>query len=104
MVAHLHFFVVNLAGAHMTIEVTRRDILRSAGLGFISLSVGSCLRTTGIAKNDRSKKRPNIVLVLCDDLGYGDLGCYGHPIIKTPNLDRLHAQIDAEGPKWPQQG
>jgi len=36
--------------------------------------------------------RPNFVVILCDDLGYGDLGCFGHPHIQTPNLDRLAQQ------------
>lgn len=33
--------------------------------------------------------RPNVVIVFCDDLGYGDLACFGHPTIRTPNLDRM---------------
>jgi len=33
--------------------------------------------------------QPNIVVILCDDMGYGDLSTFGHPVIKTPNLDKL---------------
>lgn len=47
-----------------------------------TIALFSC--NTGIENS-----RPNIVLILCDDLGYGDLSSYGHPVIQTPNLDGL---------------
>ena len=36
-----------------------------------------------------AKDRPNIVFIFADDWGWGDLGCHGHPYLKTPNIDRL---------------
>jgi arylsulfatase A-like enzyme len=41
---------------------------------------------------------PNVVIIFCDDLGWGDLGCYGNPTIRTPHLDRMAS----EGQKWTQ--
>jgi arylsulfatase A len=45
---------------------------------------------------DEAQPKPNVVLIFVDDMGYGDLGCYGNAKIKTPNIDRLAAQ----GQRW----
>jgi arylsulfatase len=39
-----------------------------------------------------ASKRPNVIVVITDDQGYGDFSCHGNPVLKTPNLDRLHGE------------
>ena len=39
-----------------------------------------------------AERSPNVVIIYCDDLGYGDLGCFGHPTIRTPEMDRMAAE------------
>lgn len=51
-----------------------------------------CLAAAVSAGAEQPERSPNFVLIFCDDLGYGDLGCYGHPTIRTPHLDRMAAE------------
>ena len=57
------------------------------GILFLLGSLGSSLYAAD---------KPNFVVIFCDDLGYGDLGCFGNPVIRTPHLDRMAA----EGQRW----
>ena len=64
---------------------------RSARLALAAIALGAAplVPTTAAAQDQR---RPNIVFILADDLGYGDLGCYGQQQIQTPHIDALAAQ------------
>jgi arylsulfatase A-like enzyme len=64
--------------------MTRRQCLGALAAGTVALGSGLSLWA-------ESGRRPNVVLMLCDDLGAGDLGCYGASDLSTPHLDRLAA-------------
>ena len=66
-------------------SISRRDFLKAAGLSAAGLVAPQAMAAVG-------KRRPNVVLVMTDDQGYGDLSCHGNPVLRTPHLDRLHAQ------------
>jgi len=64
--------------------------------GLLTFGINGPINIIAAERNDPGN--PNFIIIFCDDLGYGDLGIFGHPTIKTPNLDRMAY----EGQKWTQ--
>ena len=69
--------------------INRRDFVRFSGYGALALTAGC---TDGLFTRKKQADRPNIVWILADDLGYGDIGCYGNEVVQTPHLDQLAQQ------------
>lgn len=70
-------------------KATRRTFLKSLGLGVAALAAPGCAGTVSSGRTGATTK-PNIVVILADDMGFSDLGCYGGEI-DTPHLDKLAA-------------
>jgi len=64
----------------MNTQLGRRQFLGALGASALALSAQA---------QTSSKRKPNFIVIFADDLGYGDLACYGHPTIRTPNLDAM---------------
>jgi arylsulfatase A-like enzyme len=67
--------------------ITRRDCLKLGALG-----ASAVLWPRDLWSALQGPRRPNIIFILSDDIGYGDVGCYGATRVKTPNVDRLAAE------------
>ncbi|MEN6425526.1 MAG: sulfatase-like hydrolase/transferase, partial [Phycisphaerales bacterium] len=76
--------------------MTRRELIRWAGMGTVGAAFAGGLGVAKLFGDERTVRKPSFVIIFADDLGYGDLGCYGHPTIHTPNLDHMAA----EGQRW----
>lgn len=81
----------------------RPAVVAAIGAGLVCLLGNSCMgaesaggAAPGRVGPARQSPPPNIVIIFADDLGWGDLGCYGHPTLRTPHLDRMAA----EGQRW----
>ena len=72
-------------------NITRREFVTRLGAGALAAAAGPAL-AAGTLRAETPRRKPNIIFILADDLGYGDLGCYGQQKIRTPNLDRLAAE------------
>lgn len=71
---------------------TRRDFLKAVGLGATAFAIQPAISATRLLAGQATSKKLNFILILIDDLGWVDTGCYGSKFYETPNIDRLAAE------------
>lgn len=71
--------------------MNRRKFLRYTAMGIAGTISPGCqkYRSLGVPYFSTGNKKPNFIIILCDNLGYGDVGCFGSTIHPTPHIDRL---------------
>ena len=74
-------------------RITTKGILALNGALYLGLA---CQQTTKSGEENNNDSRPNFIIIFADDMGYGDIGVFGNPTIKTPNLDLMAYQ----GQRW----
>jgi len=70
----------------------RRSFLKAVGIGAASLALEGCVSGSGQHESGGSAKKPNIIFIVVDDMGWADMGCYGSQQIQTPNIDQMAAE------------
>jgi hypothetical protein len=73
----------------MAHHTSRRNFLKSVCQGATALTFSGCAGVARRSLAETSAGKPNIVLMFVDNIGYGDLGCYGNKVVKTPRIDRF---------------
>ncbi len=79
-------------------QITRRRFIGTLTAGASALALQGCMNSIDHLAEEPAARKPNIIYILADDLGYAELGCYGQKKINTPHLD----QIAAEGMRFTQ--
>jgi arylsulfatase A-like enzyme len=71
------------------LNLSRRNFLKALSISLTTLTANGCTGISRLTGGDTPGKKPNIIFILADDLGWAELGCYGNKFNETPNLDKM---------------
>ncbi len=76
-------------------DINRRNLLKLAGVTAAGAALSGwtgAICSTFAQDQSHTANKPNFIIIFCDDLGYGDIGCFGSKKHRTPNIDRMAAE------------